>query len=50
MMASTSAWLRPGTDWAASLWSTSTTCLRRGLMRWYRERVPTTFSSLSRMG
>ena len=41
---------RQGTDWAASLWSTSTTRLWRGRIRWYRDRVPTTRSSASRMG
>ena len=50
MMARISACSSPGTDWDSSLWSTSTTRLRRGVIRWMRLRVPTTFMSSSTTG
>ncbi len=50
MMAKIWASLRPSTLWAVSLWSTRTTFFRLGRSRWYRDRVPTTFSWLSSTG
>ena len=43
IISSISTWSRAGTLWAASFWSTSTTCFLRGRSRWKRLIVPTTF-------